>query len=453
MGKKNPAVRAVSKDQSIMNKTTVLSIKIKRFLTFSAAVLCMAALVSCSGGKTPAESTESASRTAAGQTDTVSVSESEETTEQPGETAPAETEAAEEQTEAPAETEPPAETVTEEAKAPEPIVTVVEDDGKSKISVPGLPKNTYVNPLTGLVCTKERAELRPVAIMLNNIRQALPQQNIAAADILYECEVEGGLTRLLGIYNDYADLKAIGSIRSSREYYIDFAANHDAIYVHAGGSDSAYANLKQRKTNNLDGVNGGEVTSYFYRDSYRRNTLGMSLEHTLVIDGSRLNEAIAYKKYRQTYAQSFENPMKFVGPDQTLKLKNGTAVSTAYVSFAAHQTVFTYDASSNTWLRSQNGYAQVDGVTGEQLAYENVVVLGCPYTYTNDEKNHITVSDTGSGKGWYLTGGKCVSVNWSKASGDTPFKLTYANGRDVVFTPGKTCFEIVSNVNKLTVTS
>lgn len=363
---------------------------------------------------------------------------------------PAEADTLPPETEVPAETEPVTEQETEAVKE---IPAVVEDDCASVISVSALPNGTYVNPLTGLVCEKSRAELRPVAIMINNIKPALPQQNIAAADILYECEVEGGLTRLLGIYNDYADLKAIGSIRSSREYYIDFAANHDAIYVHAGGSDSAYVNLKSRAINNIDGVNGGEVTKYFYRDPYRRNTLGMSLEHTLVIDGDQLNEAIAYKKYRQTYAKDFANPMKFVGPGQTLTLKNGTAVKTAYVSFAAHQTVFSYDEASNTWLRSQNGYAQVDGVTGEQLAYSNVLVLGCPYTYTNDEKNHITVTDTGSGKGWYLTGGKCVSVCWSKADSDTPMKLTYTNGREVYLTPGKTCIEIVSNTNKLTVTS
>ena len=424
--------------------------KMKNIFFIISLCLCLVLAAGCSGESLPAGETADVSDTqTATPTETVS-SEETEPTEGTAPAVPAETETMPPETEAPVETEPVTEQETEAVKE---IPAVVEDDGVSLISVPALPKGTYVNPLTGLVCEKNRAELRPVAIMLNNIRQALPQQNIAAADILYECEVEGGLTRLLGIFNDYADLKAIGSIRSSREYYIDFASNHDAIYVHAGGSDSAYVNLKSRYTNNIDGVNGGEVTKYFYRDPYRRNTLGMSLEHTLVIDGDQLNAAIACKKYRQTYAKSFSNPMKFVGPEQTLTLKNGTSVKTAYISFAAHQTAFSYDKASDTWLRSQNGYAQVDGVTGEQLAFSNILVLGCPYTYTNDEKNHITVTDTGSGKGWYLTGGKCVSIRWSKAGADTPMTLTYANGREVYLTPGKTCIEIVSDTNKLTVSS
>ena len=428
-----------------------LYLKPKKIILMISLCLCLILTAGCTNVLVrPAGETDAVSDTQTDvPTEDIFSAETEPLTE--AETAsPAETETLPPETEAPAETEPVTEQETEAVKE---IPAVVEDDGASVLSVPALSKGTYVNPLTGLVCGKSRAELRPVAIMLNNIKQALPQQNIAAADILYECEVEGGLTRLLGIYNNYADLKAIGSIRSSREYYIDFAANHNAIYVHAGGSDAAYVNLKSRAVNNIDGVNGGEVTKYFYRDSYRRYTLGMSLEHTLVIDGDQLNAAIASKKYRQTYAKDFANPMKFVGPEQTLTLKNGTAVKTAYISFAAHQTAFSYDKASNTWLRSQNGYAQVDGVTGEQLAYSNILVLGCPYTYTNDEKNHITVTDTGSGKGWYLTGGKCVSIRWSKTSADAPMTLTYANGREVYLTPGKTCIEIVSDTNKLTVKS
>ncbi len=322
--------------------------------------------------------------------------------------------------------------------------TVVKDDGKSALEIPTVPKGTYINPLTGLSCDEERAERRPVAIMLNNIAAALPQQNIAAADVLYECEVEGGLTRLLGVYNEYADLVAIGSVRSSREYYIDFAANHDAIYVHAGGSDEAYRNLKSRAIQNIDGVNGGAVTAYFYRDPVRRQT--MSFEHTLVIDGTKLNEAIAYKKYRTTYSKTFANPLHFVGAEQTLALagtKNKAEAIT--VSFGAHKTGFTYDAMSNTYLRTQNGNKHIDGVTDTQLAYENILILFCAYTKTNDDKNHITVSDVGSGSGYYITGGKYASIQWSKKSGDSPFVLTYPGGREVYLTPGKTNIEIVSS--------
>ncbi|MBP3918649.1 MAG: DUF3048 domain-containing protein [Clostridia bacterium] len=361
------------------------------------------------------------------------------------------------QTTGPAETidnvmEPVTETeaVTEAPKPQEPAAAVVVDNGKDTLSISSPAKGTYINPLTGLSCTKERAERRPAAIMLNNISTALPQQQISYADILYECQVEGGLTRLLGIYNEWSDLKVIGSVRSSREYYIDFASNHDAIYVHAGGSESAYQNLKQRKTNNIDGVNDGVSSGYFYRDPVRLQT--MRYEHTLVIDGDKLDAVIAKKKYRTTYSSSFANPMHFVGENQVLTLADGKKAENITVKFDAHTTSFTYDAEKNTYLRFQNGNKHIDGANNDvQLAFENIIVLICPYTFLKDDANHIEVADVGSGTGYYFTGGKYVSINWSKATADSQVKLTYAGGREVYLTPGKTNIEIINASKKVTV--
>ncbi len=392
---------------------------------------------SCANGKEPPKET-TGSITETAQPQTTEVMTTEEVTTEAITTEAVTTEAVTE-TETEAVTEPP-----------EPAYpTVVADNGKDTLNIAPAAAGTYLDPLSGLAVTKEEAERRPAAIMLNNIKQALPQQQIAAADILYECQVEGGLTRLLGIYNDWTELDAIGSVRSSREYYIDFAANHDAIYVHAGGSESAYVNLKSRKTNNLDAVNDGVASGYFYRDPERRKTMGY--EHTLVIDGDKLDAAIAKKKYRTAYASSFTNPMHFVGVGQKIDLVNGKSAVDITVKFGAHTTTFAYDKVSGTYLRSQNGSKHVEGTTGVQLAFDNVIVLFCPYTLTYDSLNHIEVSDVGSGKGYYMTGGKYVSINWTKAGGDIPFKLTYDSGREVYLTPGKTNIEIVSYSGNVTV--
>ena len=338
------------------------------------------------------------------------------------------------------ETETETEAVTE---APEPAYpTVIDENGTDPLTgIAPAADDVYIDPLTGTAVAKEEAERRPVAIMLNNINVALPQQNIGSADILYECQVEGYLTRLMGVYNDYEDLKAIGSVRSSREYYIDFAANHDAIYVHAGGSEEAYRNLKSRKTHNIDAVNDYNVSGYFYRDPNRLGRMGY--EHTLVIDGDKINGAIAAKKYRTTYSSSFTNPLQFIGEGQQINLVNGTKAKQLTVKFGAHTTQFVYSASKNLYMRWQNNEKHIDGITGEQLGFENVVVLFCPYTLTKDDYNHIEVTTTGKGKGYYLTGGKKVDIHWSKSSGDAQVKLYYASGKALTLTPGKTNIEIV----------
>lgn len=347
-------------------------------------------------------------------------------------------------------TETMTDAVTDAAPPPALYAPVVDENGvDALVGIAPAPDGTYIDPLTGTAVEQEEAERRPVAIMLNNITAALPQQNIGAADVLYECQVEGFLTRLMGVYNDYADLKAIGSVRSSREYYIDFAANHDAIYVHAGGSEEAYRNLKTRKINNLDAVNDGVVSGYFYRDPNRLGKMGY--EHTLVIDGEKIDGAIKTKGYRTSYAQTFDNPLHFVGEGQTVNLVNGTAAKQLTVKFGAHTTQLVYNAAQNRYLRWQNGEKHVDGVTGDQLGYENVIVLFCPYTQTKDDYNHIEVASTGRGTGYYLTGGKKVDIAWSKATGDAQIVLSYPGGKELTLTPGKTNIEIVGFSSSVTI--
>ena len=358
-------------------------------------------------------------------------------------------------------TEAVTETVTEQVSTPaaesktEPSVvypTVISENGRDALTgIAPAAAGAYIDPLTGTAVSQAEAERRPVAIMLNNITVALPQQNIAAADVLYECQVEGGLTRLMGVFNDYADLVAIGSIRSSREYYIDFAANHDAIYVHAGGSEEAYRNLKSRLINNIDAVNDGVVTGFFYRDPNRLGKMGY--EHTLVIDGGKINGAIAAKGYRTDYAAAFDSPLQFVGEGQKIELTNGSSTKQVTVKFGAHTTQFVYNASQNRYLRWQNGNKHIDGVTGEQLGFENVIILICPYTLTKDDYNHIEVATVGTGKGYYMTGGKIVEIRWTKTSGDAPIKLCYTSGKEITLTPGKTNFEVVSYDKNVTVTA
>ena len=117
---------------------------------------------------------------------------------------------------------------------------------------------------------------RPVAVMLNNLKKAQPQLGNAQADIIYEVPAEGGITRMLAVYQTLDGIGTLGSIRSSRPYYIELALGHDALYVHAGGSPEAYQDLKSWKVNNIDGVNGSASQSaVFWRDQERRKTMGL----------------------------------------------------------------------------------------------------------------------------------------------------------------------------------
>ena len=76
----------------------------------------------------------------------------------------------------------------------------------------------------------------------------------------------------MAIYKD-ADTARIGSIRSSRHYYLDYALENDAIYVHWGYSEYAMNDITKLHINNVNGLVYGN--KYFWKD----NTLKVATEH------------------------------------------------------------------------------------------------------------------------------------------------------------------------------
>ena len=100
---------------------------------------------------------------------------------------------------------------------------------------------------TGEWIDQELASRRPLAIMLNNKKEALPMSGVNNASVIYECPVEKRITRWMGIFEDWEDLERIGSVRSCRLYFLHFAQEFDAVYAHFG--QAFYA---------LDSLNGGE---------------------------------------------------------------------------------------------------------------------------------------------------------------------------------------------------
>lgn len=121
----------------------------------------------------------------------------------------------------------------EEPESPEsqPSVSVV-----APVKPEPEPVLPYVNPLTGEGCAQDIAQKRPVAVMLNNLKKALPQLGVSQADIIYEAPAEGGITRMLAVFQSVEEVGNIGSVRSARDYYVSLAMGHDALYLHAGGS-------------------------------------------------------------------------------------------------------------------------------------------------------------------------------------------------------------------------
>ena len=306
---------------------------------------------------------------------------------------------------------------------------------------------TYINPLTGLENEKDFSGKRPITVMINNLHEALPQIGISEADIVYETLEEGGITRLLCVYNDYESIPEIGSVRSARDYYIDVAHAHDAIFVHAGGSTYAYADLRTRRTDNLDGI----FMNQFYRSAERRQT--MSMEHTLMISGKGIEEAIGVKGYRTTTDSPC--PLSF-GWNYSKGTEAANHIefpfSIGYTAKPYITAFFDYDAQKGEYLKGQFGAPHIDGDDSSQLSFKNVLTLTCPMNIIRgDELGCIQVHFTGTGSGTYSVDGSIREIVWKKPDRTAPYSLFEADGETpLLLAPGKSYIAIVPTGTSIT---
>ncbi|MBS7302667.1 MAG: DUF3048 domain-containing protein [Lachnospiraceae bacterium] len=289
--------------------------------------------------------------------------------------------------------------------------------------------------------------LRPLAVMIPNDKSALPQYNVSKADILYECLVEGELTRLMAIYGDWTGLERVGNIRSCRDYYVYWAFEWDAIYVHAGGPFYIDEVIGRSDTNNINALVAPE--GVFFRSKDR------SAPQNLYFNGKDIAKEANRLGYSMTPRENYsdDNHFQFASASKpnTLEEYGSNAVTASKIDLAdaypITQTWFEYNPDDGIYYRFQkpsNG-AHMDAATDTQLAFKNVLIQ---FTYheVRDENGYLAFqcSDT-SRDGWYFTNGKGIHVNWKKTSDYGATRYYDDNGKEITLNTGKTMICIVED--------
>lgn len=290
-----------------------------------------------------------------------------------------------------------------------------------------------VNPLSGEPIEEEYENDRPVAVVFNNLKAAQPQLGVSQADIIYEIPAEGGITRMLGVYQSLEGVGNLGSIRSTRSYYLEAALGHDALLVHAGGSPDAYQNISNWGVDNMDGVRGGSDAQIFWRDAERKKTAGY--EHSLLTSGEKILEYLAGGRYRTEHKDGYSYVQAFA-EDGTPA--NGTAAESFKLYYTSYKTgTFDYDADTKQYLVGQYGDAYTDGNSGEQVRVTNVLILETDiHVISGDKEGRLSVKMTGSGNGTYFCGGKSIPIQWSKADRNSQFVYCLTDGTPLILGQG-----------------
>lgn len=328
----------------------------------------------------------------------------------------------------------------EEPAEPEPIPEAPPPAEEAEpVPEPYVPAGT--NPLTGEPMEPEYENNRPVAVMLNNLKAAQPQLGVSLADIIYEVPAEGGITRMLGVYQSLEGVGNLGSIRSARSYYLELALGLDALFVHAGGSPEAYRDIPAWGVDNMDGVRGREDAEIFWRDQERRKTKGY--EHSLLTSGEKIQEYLDTGRLRTEHREGYVYPQAFV-PDGTPR--DGAPAEHVELRFSAYKTgTFDYDAETGKYLVGQYGGAYMDGAAEKQVAVTNLLVLETNISViSGDAEGRLTVRLTGEGEGTFFCGGRSAPVHWSKADRDSPFVYTLEGGKLLALGQGNSYVCIIS---------
>lgn len=301
------------------------------------------------------------------------------------------------------------------------------------------------NLLTGEPMEEEKACMRPLAVMLGNTVDALPQYGVGQADVLYEVPVEGGLTRLMAIFQDYTNLEALGSVRSCRHYFAYYAMEFDAIYMHYGQAPYAEPLLESGKVSDLNGLDSKVDSLTFYRESSRKQP------HNAFATSKGIADGIAYKGFETKYQDNYTGHYLFAADGETVELKDGEAAQVVCPGFAISKPWFVYNEEDGLYYRYQYKDKHIDGADNEQLAFKNIIFQYSSYgkavgaNGVEDTHGYLDIRTTGEGSGKYITNGKAIDITWKKADENSPARYYDADGNEITLNQGKTSVSIVLN--------
>ncbi len=308
---------------------------------------------------------------------------------------------------------------------------------------------TYIDPLTGLRQIHDVSGVRPVSLIFDNVSVAAPQSGISKMDILIETMVEYGISRLIGITNDYVDADGkgtqdvFGPIRSTRPYMVSISQAFDSLMVGAGYSPQGYEMIKNLNLDYIDAVHDRYAQQVFYRDVERYKNDGY--EHSLMIHGKGITKLAEINSY--SVKQNTKDAFNFIEEGKSMYLAGGQATHVILKYSLYQQVQLVYSSSAGEYYRYQHGdVPHLDAENGEQLSFKNVIILFAQTSnIEGDTEGRLNVGVTGVGEGYYISDGRYAPIRWSRASDTSELIITGMGGESLPINRGKTFISIVNS--------
>ena len=302
--------------------------------------------------------------------------------------------------------------------------------------------STTTTTVKKLNIVNEESKSRPYAIMINNVEGARKlQSGLQDAYMVYELMVEGGITRYLALFLDQTT-ERIGSIRSARHYYLDYALENDAIYVHHGYSPQAREDWSKL---GVDRIEVNESTT-----GWRDKSASKTYEFTLFTNIEKLGKGIRSKRTERNKDLLLNYSVDNIDISQ---MEGAIPANKIDIKYSSNTTTnYKYDTDNNIYLRSVNNKSQNDYVTGKQLTVKNIIVYKVKYSnIQGDDKGRQTIDNVGNGTGYYISNGYAVPITWKKDSRSSATIYKYNNGKEIQVNDGNTFIQIMPDNQTLAI--
>ena len=303
------------------------------------------------------------------------------------------------------------------------------------------PEGMYRSELTNEWISEDLKDQRPLAVMVDNEKTALPHYGLTQADIVYEMmnsTKNAQITRFMVMVKDYDSIDQLGSIRSVRPTNFMIAPEWNAIVCHDGGPFYINSFLQNPYVDHFSGtfsrVDNGkprEFTEYMLPGDMDKNFRNSSVDRN-------------YNEYAPT-----EPHFEFASESNPVDLSSefgSKACTLVDLPFPHNESELNYDEASGTYLYSEYGSAHVDPGNGnKQLAFKNVILQKMSYNEL-DSNGYMVWNCLATGMdGYYITNGQAIPITWSKIS-DTDRTIYYdMTGDEITINTGKTYIAFVAD--------
>ena len=271
-----------------------------------------------------------------------------------------------------------------------------------------------------------KGDERPIAVMIDNHKAALPQGGLNNAYMVYEIIVEGGESRLMALFKGQ-NLEKIGPVRSSRHYFLDYALENDAIYVHYGWSPQAQYDISNLGVNNINGISESESSFWRVKDKRAER-----------------------KGYKTTSTK--KSVLNYVTDE--VELTDGQNAEKITIPYSYSNDVeYTYDATTKRYQRYSKGVKETDWSTGENITTKNIIITFAKNSVLNDgeNKDRQTLSNVGTLNGYYITNGKSIKITCEKTSRSAQTVYKDLDGNEIKVNDGNTYVQICPINAKVTI--